>query len=416
MKPNLFLTVLLAGAALLPCGCDGRQPGGVETKASGENGGECKKGIENAKFENAPALGGIAVKAVMHVCKNEWKEIWDMLDSANHARIEKEMKQEKDALPGIPARIAELEGKMAAAPTEAVRKYLQMEAGLLRLKQEKLPGIDTAEDYFVFSMTRVKTGFREGMVQLFTKDGAVVAGENISPDGTGSITLKIPGNDTQVTAFHFIKEEGTWKLHLPPDEEESGQAGEHQLTEEEIAARLEGAIAAMKFENAPTFGGISRQAYTALFKKDWDFLWNGMGARDRQRFEEKMAAEKRDLAGIDARIENLRARIASPANTGAKATLGDELNKVLLTKEKLPAIENARDFFAFWSETWSWHRVEETRVEIVRDGMEVTGEEFTPDGNKGWLDVVGKITQAKYKSISFDREGGEWKFMFGMLR
>jgi hypothetical protein len=410
--PVVICVAVLAVFALAGCGDGKDAPNGTGDAAMSD----LAKAVENAHFENAPTLGALGKEATLHILANEWSDLWAMLDKANREQVKKEMAAEKASLATIDQQIADVKAKIASATVPFVRKAYEAQLAALTRKKEKLPGVNSVEDYFVYMATTPNKQIRDIFEELFLKDKAEVVREEIASDGsTGKIIIKIPGSNKQVTAYQFTKEDGAWKLALAKTlDEQAGDAGGatdgggHEGTlDEQLAA----AFGKMNLEKAPVLGETFRTFYTAVAKADWGALWDNMNAADRASIENAM---KHEQAAVGAKIEDLKRQAASATTPEEKARLQKEIdaavNALSDRNRELLAIPDAKAYFAFKMRDVLHQMLLKARQELLQDGLAVVGEEVSADGNSGRVAVSNVKSGAVSKVGDFVKEVGGWRY------
>ena len=190
------------------------------------------------------------------------------------------------------------------------------------------------------------------------------------PKGESGLT------DDEITVKFLIQGEplGEWR-----DGEFTLVKGQGQGQEEEVKSPLlDNLFDDMKFENAPTLGPVARKYFFAMFKGEWEKVWDMMPGEIHEQFE--MMWETAKSSGSDEEKE-----IANKAGSAKEFY-------VLFMKENEKSEEE-------WAE----------EIAKEEEKIEVTGEEFSEDGKTGWIKAKNLKTGVEEKMFRLIKEGGKWK-------
>ena len=141
---------------------------------------------------------------------------------------------------------------------------------------------------------------------------------------------------------------------------------------------IDKALDDMKFENAETLGPIARMYFVAMFKGEWEKVWDMMPGETHKGNEQMWEFAK--SRGSDEEKE-----MANKA--------GSAKEYYILRMKKTEKSE----------EEW----VKEITKE--EEKFEVTGEEIEEDGKTGWIKAKNIKTGEEEKMFNFTKEGDEWK-------
>ncbi|MFH1550062.1 MAG: hypothetical protein ABIH04_05830 [Planctomycetota bacterium] len=135
----------------------------------------------------------------------------------------------------------------------------------------------------------------------------------------------------------------------------------------------------MKFENAETLGPIARKMMALSFKGKWEEIWDMLPKKMHESMEQGWTAAKASP------VDNEDKKLANEAGS-AKEYFAKMFEKEKKSEEDM--INDMKD--------------EDSKYEVVR-------EEFSDDGNTGWIIVKYLKTSEEKKKFNFTKEDGEWK-------
>jgi len=139
----------------------------------------------------------------------------------------------------------------------------------------------------------------------------------------------------------------------------------------------------MKFENAPTLRPIAMKYLVAIFKGEWEKVWDMMSNEMHKMLEHTWMNHK---------------------------TIPIETEMATLAKES----NSAKEFFVKISE--KQQKSEEDMIKELKEEenrFEVVGEEFSDDGKTGWIKTRNLKTGKEEKLFKFVKEDGKWKIDSG---
>ena len=147
----------------------------------------------------------------------------------------------------------------------------------------------------------------------------------------------------------------------------------------------------MHYERAKTLGDVALQAQVAMMTNEVEAYWNLMSKESQKSYDENLKDAKEN---VDSRIKNLEERLNSEQDEERKKSLQEDLDEQKAKKEGLSKLSTGKEYFKY----------------DMANTTEVVGEEFSDDGNTGWLKMKNTRTGREYKGHQeFVKEDGKWK-------
>ena len=134
----------------------------------------------------------------------------------------------------------------------------------------------------------------------------------------------------------------------------------------------------MKFENAPTLGPVARKYFVAMFKNEWEKVWD-MQSSETQKTNETMWEAAKNMDDEEEK------KMANEAGSGKEYYL-------LRMKKTGKSLEES---------------VKEMKESDEK--YEITGEDISEDGKTGTLKAKNLKTGEIEETFRFVKEGDEWK-------
>lgn len=135
----------------------------------------------------------------------------------------------------------------------------------------------------------------------------------------------------------------------------------------------------MKFEKAETLGPIARKMIAHSFKGEWEEVWDMMPKSMHESMEKGWKAAK------ESPVDNDMTKLAKEADSA------EEYFAKIMAKEQKSEEDMIKEM-----------KEEDRKCEVVK-------EEFSDDGNTGWIIVKILKTGEEEKMFNFTKEDGEWK-------
>jgi ElaB/YqjD/DUF883 family membrane-anchored ribosome-binding protein/predicted small secreted protein len=147
----------------------------------------------------------------------------------------------------------------------------------------------------------------------------------------------------------------------------------------------------MHYEKAKTLGDVAMKVEVAMMTNELETYWNLMSKEGQKSYDEKLKNAKERIDGY---IKNLEERLNSEQDAESKKSLQEDLDQQKAEKERLSKLSTGKEYFKY-------DRTNTT---------EVIGEEFSDDGNTGWLKMKNTRTGEEFKGHrKFVKEDGKWK-------
>jgi len=141
----------------------------------------------------------------------------------------------------------------------------------------------------------------------------------------------------------------------------------------------------MKFENAKTLGPVAKKMIALSFKGKWEEIWDMLPKKMHESMEQGWTAAK--ASPIDNEDKKLANEAGSAKEYFAKMFGKDQKSEEDMIKEM---------------------NEEGKKFEVVK-------EDFSEDGNTGWIIVKILKTGEEEKKFNFTKEDGEWKIDWGIM-
>lgn len=146
----------------------------------------------------------------------------------------------------------------------------------------------------------------------------------------------------------------------------------------------------MQYDKAKTLGALARKVQVAQFTMDFDTLWSLMDKESLKSFDERLAKDKEN---VDKWLKQAEESLNTAANEEDKKRAQEEVDRYKMEKDVLAKITSGKDYFKYERSP----------------NMVVIGEEFSQDGNTGWLKMKNTKNGREFKGQEFVKEDGQWK-------
>lgn len=157
------------------------------------------------------------------------------------------------------------------------------------------------------------------------------------------------------------------------------------------SGKIDKILAEMHYEKAKILGDVALQAQVARMTNEVEAYWNLMSKESQKSYDENLKDAKERVDGY---IKSLEERLNNEQDEESKKSLQEDLDEQKAKKEGLSKLSTGKEYFKY----------------DMANTIEVVGEEFSDDGNTGWLKMKNTRTGREYKGHQkFVKEDGKWK-------
>ena len=145
------------------------------------------------------------------------------------------------------------------------------------------------------------------------------------------------------------------------------------------------------YEKAPILGDVALQFQVATMTREVEAYWNLMSKESQKSYDERLKNAKEE---VDEKIKKSEEKLNSEQDEEKKKSIQEDLDKQKAEKERLSKLSTGKEYFKYDNEITT----------------EVVDEEFSEDGNTGWLKMKNTRTGEEFKGHQeFVKEDGKWK-------